>query len=250
MANSPALEVNNLVKKYGKQTAVDGVSFNIGKGEFFGFLGPNGAGKTSTISAITGIGSFQSGHITVFGFDVVKEYRDARRKIGLSPQEFNVDSFGTPRKMLDFVGGYFEMPKKKRIERMAYLLRLLGMESYADTQFRALSGGYKRRYMLARAMMHDPELLILDEPTAGVDVELRHQLWNILTDLNKQGKTIFLTTHYLEEAQKLCERIGIIFNGKIVALESKNELIKDGKSVEDHYLRFAEMQKNHNNQLK
>ena len=131
------------------------------------------------------------------------------------------------------------MPKKERIARAEVVLKELGFGKEADLPFRALSGGFKRRVMLARAMMHNPDILILDEPTAGVDVELRHDLWKILADLNKKGKTIFLTTHYLEEAEKLCDRIGIIFNGKLVALESKQELIKDGKSVEDHYLNLT-----------
>ncbi|MBI2610248.1 ABC transporter ATP-binding protein [Candidatus Giovannonibacteria bacterium] len=239
-----ALEINNLVKKYGDKVAVDGISFSINRGEFFGFLGPNGAGKTTTINSITGIGKFDSGGIKVFGLDVVKDYREARKKIGLSPQEFNIDIFAPPRRVLDFVGGYFGMPKELRKKRSEEVIRDLGLEKFVDTPFRALSGGYKRRVMLARAMIHDPELLILDEPTSGVDVELRHELWRILTDLNKKGKTIFLTTHYLEEAQRLCGRIGIIFNGKLVALESKEELIKDGKSIEDHYLHYAELQKN------
>ncbi len=241
--DTPALQVENLVKKYGEKTAVDGVSFAVNRGEFFGFLGPNGAGKTSTISAITGVATFQGGTIKVFGHDVVADYREARRKIGVSPQEFNMDFFATPRAILDFVGGYFGMRKEERRRRMEHIFKELGLESFADVQFRALSGGYKRRVALARAMIHDPDLLILDEPTAGVDVELRHDLWRILTDLNTQGKTIFLTTHYLEEAQRLCNRIGIIFNGKIVALESKEELIKEGKSIEDHYLHYAREQR-------
>lgn len=246
-----ALEVKNLVKRYpaaggagGEKLAVGGISFEVKKGEFFGFLGPNGAGKTSTIHSITGIANFQGGEIKVFGHDVVRDYREARKKIGLSPQEFNVDMFSTPRNILDFVGGYFGMRKPEREKRIQEIFEMLGLEPYADTPFRALSGGFKRRVMLARAMVHDPELLILDEPTAGVDVELRHDLWRILTDLNKKGKTIFLTTHYLEEAQRLCSRCGIIFNGKLVLLESKEELIKEGKSIEDHYLHFAELERN------
>jgi len=239
-----ALSIKNLVKKYGDETAVNNISFEIKKGEFFGFLGPNGAGKTSTINSITGIGKFDAGEIKVFGHDVVKNYREARKKIGLSPQEFNMDIFSTPLDILYYVGGYFGMPRKERQERIDYLFSILGLEEYRHKRFMALSGGFKRRVMLARAMMHDPEILILDEPTAGVDVELRHELWKILEDLNKNGKTIFLTTHYLEEAQKLCQRIGIIFGGKLVALESKNELIKDGKSVEDHYLHYADLNKN------
>lgn len=235
----PALEITDLVKKYGSVTAINSLSFHVKAGEFFGFLGPNGAGKTSTISSITGIAKFDSGTIKVFGLDVVENYREARRKIGLSPQEFNVDMFATPRQTLDYVGGFFGMSSAQRKDRTERLFNTLGLIGHGDKPFRTLSGGYKRRVMLARAMMHDPDLLILDEPTAGVDVELRHDLWRILTELNKQGKTIFLTTHYLEEAQRLCERIGIIFGGKLVALESKEELIKDGKSIEDHYLSYV-----------
>ncbi|MBI2023607.1 ABC transporter ATP-binding protein [Candidatus Giovannonibacteria bacterium] len=245
-----ALEIKNLVKKYpatkltGEKIAVDNVSFTVKKGEFFGFLGPNGAGKTTTINAITGIGTFPEGEIKVFGYDVVKDYREARKKIGLSPQEFNVDMFVPPKDTLYYVGGFFGMSKKERIKRADEVLKELGFGREADLPFRALSGGFKRRVMLARAMMHDPEILILDEPTSGVDVELRHDLWRILQELNKKGKTIFLTTHYLEEAEKLCDRIGIIFNGKLVTLDSKRELIKDGKSIEEHYLSMVTDGKN------
>jgi len=241
-----ALEVKHLVKKYGERIAVNDLSFTVKKGEFFGFLGPNGAGKTSTINAIVGIGNFQAGEIKILGHDVIREYREARRKIGISPQEFNTDLFATPRKILDFVGGYFGMRKAEREAQIEYLLTRLGLAPYQDISFRALSGGFKRRMMLARAMMHNPEILILDEPTAGVDVELRYELWRLLAELNQNGKTIFLTTHYLEEAQRLCKRIGIIFNGKLVQLESKEELIKDGSSIEDHYLRHAELQRENN----
>ncbi|MDP3762653.1 MAG: ABC transporter ATP-binding protein [bacterium] len=246
-----AIEIKNLVKRYpavggtgGQKVAVNGISFEVKKGEFFGFLGPNGAGKTSTINSITGIGSFQSGTIKVFGHNVVSDYQEARKKIGLSPQEFNMDHFRKVYDVLDFVGGYFGMPKEKRKERIEYLFELLGLTEYAQKRFRELSGGFKRRVMLARAMMHDPEILILDEPTAGVDVELRRDLWRILTELNRKGKTIFLTTHYLEEAEQLCDRIAIMFNGKIVALETKAELLKDGQSIEDHYLHYAELERN------
>ena len=241
-----AIEVKNLVKKYNGKTAVDDVSFSVKKGEFFGFLGPNGAGKTSTINSVTGTGTFQSGEIKVFGYDVVSGYREARKKIGVSPQELSFDTFNTVRETLYFVGGYFGMKKEDRLARINFLFKELGLEKEADKEIRALSGGFKRRVALARAMMHDPDILILDEPTAGVDVELRRDLWRILTDLNKKGKTIFLTTHYLEEAERLCGRIGIIFNGKIVKLESKAELVKDGRSVEDHYLRLSELAANGN----
>ncbi|OIP80326.1 MAG: ABC transporter ATP-binding protein [Parcubacteria group bacterium CG08_land_8_20_14_0_20_48_21] len=237
---TPALEIHHLVKSYNDLPAVKDISFTIPRGEFFGFLGPNGAGKTSTINAIVGIGNFQKGSIHVFGHDVVADYREARRHVGLSPQEFNVDAFATVRDILDFVGGYFGMRKQERRERSDTLIELFGLQVHEKKQFRMLSGGFKRRVMLARALMHDPELLILDEPTAGVDVELRHELWRMLEKLNSEGKTILLTTHYLEEAQKLCTRIGIIFNGEIVALENKDALVKDGKTIEDHYLRHTQ----------
>jgi len=244
---TPALEIQNFEKSYHGTLAVKGISFTVSQGEFFGFLGPNGAGKTSTINAITGIGNFQHGHIQVFGHDVLTDYREARRYVGLCPQEFNIDNFSTVVDILDFVGGYFGMRKNDRRERTMYLMDLLGLTAYQKKQFRELSGGYKRRVMIARALMHDPQLLILDEPTAGVDVELRHELWALLERLNKEGKTIILTTHYLEEAQKLCKRIGIIFGGKIVALESKDTLIKDGQSIEDHYLRYTATKPKANN---
>ena len=233
---SEALEVKNLIKKYGDKVAVNDISFEVKRREFFGFLGPNGAGKTSTIASITGTAKITSGTIKVFGFDVVDDYRAARKSIGISPQEYNVDIFALPKDILYFVAGYFGLTKAERLKRIDVVVKDLGLENYMDKKFMELSGGYKRRVMLARAMVHDPDLLILDEPTAGVDVELRHDLWRILTDLNKKGKTILLTTHYLEEAQRLCDRIGIISGGKIVSLESKDELIKDGKSIEEHYL--------------
>src|SRR3989338_2905815 len=179
-----AIEIKNLVKKYQNKTAVDDVSFSVKRGEFFGFLGPNGAGKTSTINALTGIGKFQEGEIKVFGLNVVKDYREARKKIGLSPQEFNVDFFATPRDTLYYVGGFFGMPKKERIARADQVLKELGFGREADLPFRALSGGFKRRVMLARAMMHNPDILILDEPTAGVDVELRQELHQYLQKIN------------------------------------------------------------------
>src|SRR3989344_1598823 len=181
-----ALEVRNLVKKYSQKgdsskTAVDNISFEVKRGEFFGFLGPNGAGKTSTISCITGTAKITSGSIHVFGHDVEKDYREARKKIGISPQEFNVDIFAKPKDILCFTAGYFGIPIKERATRIDQVFDELGLQKYSNVPFMALSGGYKRRVMLARAMVHDPDLLILDEPTAGVDVELRHDLWRILT---------------------------------------------------------------------
>ena len=231
-----ALEIKNLVKSYGKKEAVSDVSFTVEPGEFFGFLGPNGAGKTSTIHSIVGIAKITSGSISLFGHDVEKDYRAARAQVGVSPQEFNVDIFAKVWKLLDYVGGYYGLPKAKRLARVEELLKQFGLEEHKNKKFMELSGGLKRRVMLARAMVHDPKILILDEPTAGVDVDLRHQLWKDLQDLNKKGKTIVLTSHYLEEVELLCERIAIINKGKIVAIGKKDEFTKNGKKLEDTYL--------------
>lgn len=231
-----ALEINNLYKQYKKNVAVDGVSFAIEKGEFFGFLGPNGAGKTTTIKCITGISIPTGGEVKIFGIDVVRDYREARKKIGLSPQEFNVDIFTTVRKLLYYIGGYYGIPRALREERIVKLLAQFELGPHADKSFRELSGGLKRRVMLARAMVHDPDFLILDEPTAGVDVELRHDLWRHLRELNAAGKTILLTSHYLDEVELLCSRIAIINKGKIVAIGPKRDFIEGGKKLEETYL--------------
>src|SRR3989338_7550473 len=231
-----ALEIQDLRKSYAVKIAVDGVSLAIKPGEFFGFLGPNGAGKTTTINCITGVGRFSEGTIKVFGIDVNKEYRQARRKVGIAPQEFNVDFFGKVRNILDFMGGYYWMRKPERERRVAELLVRFNLTEHADKSFNQLSGGLKRRLMLARAMVHDPDLLILDEPTAGVDVELRHELWRHLRELNARGKTILLTSHYLEEVEMLCNRIAIINKGKIAAIGDKSEFTEGGKKLEERYL--------------
>ena len=234
-----ALEIKHFTKRYKDQVAVDDLSLTIKKGEFFGFLGKNGAGKTTTINAITGIARLTEGTIEVSGIDVVKDYRTARTKVGLSPQEFNTDMFATTRKILDFMGGYYGIPKIERTVRINKLIGQFGLTDYADKEFRMLSGGYKRRVMLVRALIHDPDLLILDEPTAGVDVELRRDLWKYLEMLNKNGKTILLTSHYLEEVELLCNRIAIIHKGKLVAIGDKSEFIGDGKKLEQTYLEFT-----------
>ena len=235
-----AIKIENLVKKYDTGTvAVDGISLSIEKGEFFGFLGPNGAGKTTTIHCITGVARITSGTISVFGIDVVKDYRRARTKVGIAPQEFNIDIFGKVGKLLDYIGGYYGMRKPEREKRIAELLEQFNLTQYKDTAFQHLSGGFKRRVILARALVHDPEILILDEPTAGVDVELRHELWRDLKKMNKEGKTIILTSHYLEEVELLCNRIAIINKGKIVEDGSKEYFTRDGKSLEDHYLEIT-----------
>ena len=233
------LEIKNLVKKYKDTTAVDDISLSIPKGSFFGLLGPNGAGKSTTIHCITGIAQPTSGQILVDGTDVVKEYRTARTKVGLSPQEFNVDIFATPRQLMDYMGGYYGIRNPERSERVNELIERFDLQKHADMKFQKLSGGLKRRAMLGRALVHTPDLLILDEPTAGVDVEQRHDLWAYLKEMNERGKTIILTSHYLEEIQYLCRDIAIINHGKIVAQGTKEEFMKDGKSVEETYLEIT-----------
>jgi len=234
------LEIKNLIKEYGKgkdiKRAVDDVSLSVPRGSFYGLLGPNGAGKSTTIHCVTGISQPTSGTITVDGTDVVKDYRKARTKVGLSPQEFNVDIFATPYQLMDFMGGYYAIPKKDRAERIEGLIDRFDLQEHRDVKFQKLSGGLKRRAMLGRALVHTPDLLILDEPTAGVDVEQRHDLWEYLKEMNQRGKTIILTSHYLEEIEYLCNHIAIINHGKIVASKSKADFMAGGKSVEEAYL--------------
>jgi ABC-2 type transport system ATP-binding protein len=240
MSETPALEIRNLTKKYGDgKIAVDDISLTIKKGAFYGLLGPNGAGKSTTIHCITGIAQPTSGQILVDGVDVVKDYKRARTKVGLSPQEFNVDIFATPVQLADFIGGYYGIPKKEREARTEELIERFDLQKHRDVKFQKLSGGLKRRAMLVRALIHTPDLLILDEPTAGVDVEQRHDLWEYLKEMNERGKTIILTSHYLEEIQYLCKEIAIINHGKIVAEGTKEDFMKDGKSVEQTYLEIT-----------
>jgi ABC-2 type transport system ATP-binding protein len=171
--------------------------------------------------------------------DVVKNYRNARTKVGLSPQEFNVDIFATPEQLMDYMGGYYGVPAVKRKERIDEMITRFDLEEHRHMKFQKLSGGLKRRAMLGRALIHTPELLILDEPTAGVDVEQRHDLWQYLKEMNERGKTIILTSHYLEEIQYLCRDIAIINGGRIIAQGTKEEFMKDGKSVEETYLEIT-----------
>jgi ABC-2 type transport system ATP-binding protein len=232
-----ALEIQHLVKTYRSGTqAVRDLSLTIHAGTFYGLLGPNGAGKSTTISCITGISMPTSGTIKIFGVDAVADYKQARRMVGLSPQEFNIDFFGKVRDTLYYVGGYYGLRDAERSKRADELIERFGLQKYAYTPFHQLSGGFKRRVAVARAMVHDPELLILDEPTAGVDVELRHELWKMLEELNKAGKTILLTSHYLEEVEKLCSRVGIINAGKLCLEDTKDALVAGGKTLESVYL--------------
>lgn len=241
---TPMLEIKNLTKKYGTKVAVDGLTLSIPRGSFFGLLGPNGAGKSTTIHCITGIAQPTSGEILVDGINVVNEYKKARTKVGLSPQEFNVDIFSTPVELMDYMGGYYGIPYIKRMERVNELIAQFDLEEHRNVKFQKLSGGLKRRAMLGRALVHTPDLLILDEPTAGVDVEQRRSLWAYLKKLNEGGKTIILTSHYLEEVEYLCNDIAIINHGKIVAEGTKAEFMKDGKTLEERYLEITKADNN------
>ncbi|MEA2378844.1 MAG: type transport system ATP-binding protein [Thermoleophilaceae bacterium] len=238
-ASPPALEIGNLVKRYDTGTeALRGVSLDIQAGEFFGLLGPNGAGKSTLIHCTTGLAQPTAGTIRVFGHDAIHHYEQARLAVGLAPQELNIDWFLTVEETLDYHAGYFGMPKRERKERALELLDIFSLTEKRNERTRTLSGGMKRRLVLARALMHRPRLLILDEPTAGVDVELRLELWHYVQRINGEGTTILLTTHYLEEAEQLCDRIAFINEGQIIAQGSSEELAEQYgvTSLEDAYL--------------
>ena len=221
-----ALTIQNLTKSYPNGTkALQGITFSIKAGEFVALLGPNGAGKTTTINIIAGLCNQTSGAVLLFGKDVVKEYQQARSYLGLVPQEFNFDIFETVYKVLFFNAGYFGVPRSQRAARIKKILQELGLWEKRNTTVRELSGGMKRKLLIARALIHQPQFIILDEPTAGVDVETRKTLWNYFRKLNQHGTTILLTTHYIEEAEELCERIAIINQGKIIALDTKERLL-------------------------
>jgi len=237
-----ALAIKDLVKRYPTGTeALKGVELTIEEGEFYGLLGPNGAGKSTLIHCTTGLAQPTSGAIEIFGHDAVHHYGDARLAVGLAPQEPNLDWFLTLEESLDFHGGYFGMNRKDRRERAKELLETFSLLDKKDERTRTLSGGMKRRLILARALMHRPKLLILDEPTAGVDVELRLELWHYVQRINAEGTTILLTTHYLEEAEQLCNKIGFINGGQIVATGTSAELAeKYGvHNLEDAYLKLV-----------
>jgi ABC-2 type transport system ATP-binding protein len=235
-----ALEIDGLVKRYGDFTAVDGISLTVDEGEFFGLLGPNGAGKTTTISAIVGLAQISAGSIRLFGHDVEHDWRAARRLVGLAPQEYNFDRYLNIRDVLIYQAGYYGLRGRAVHDRADELLERFELTSKAKDVFTRLSGGMKRRLTIARAMMHEPRLLILDEPTAGVDVELRLELWQFLRDLNRDGTSIILTTHYLEEAEELCRRIGIIEAGRLVALESTKQLVGE-RTLQDVFLELTRL---------
>ena len=220
---SLAVEVRGVEKRYGSVQALAGVSLEIHAGEFFALLGPNGAGKTTLISALGGLARADAGSLAVMGHDVTRDFREARRAVGIVPQEIVFDPFFTVRETLEIQSGYFGL--RKNGAWIDELLERLALATKADANMRALSGGMKRRVMVAQALVHRPPVIVLDEPTAGVDVELRQTLWSFIRSLNSAGHTILLTTHYLEEAQQLCSRIAMMKEGRIVALDSTANLL-------------------------
>ena len=224
-----ALTVENLTKIYsnkkknGVDKALNNLNFEVKQGEVFGLLGPNGAGKTTFLSILSGLVIKTEGKVNVWGFDLDKNPRQVRASIGIVPQEVNLDAFFSPRKLLELQAGLYGVPAKSRITNL--ILKMVALEDKADSYSRSLSGGMKRRLLIAKAMVHQPPILVLDEPTAGVDVELRKNLWNNVKELNKLGVTIILTTHYLFEAQEMCNRIAIIDKGNLVALDTTQKLL-------------------------
>lgn len=231
----PAVRIRGLEKSFGQVHALRGVDLEIGQGEFFALLGPNGAGKTTLISILAGLARPSAGTAAVMGFDVVQDYRPARRNLGVVPQELVFDPFFTVRESLVFQAGYFGL--RNIDDWIDELLTRLGLADKADTNMRRLSGGMKRRALVAQALVHKPPVIVLDEPTAGVDVELRQSLWAFIRQLNQQGHTILLTTHYLEEAETLCQRVAMLKEGRIVALDTTANLLSGGGDLEAVFLK-------------
>ena len=226
-----AINIKGLKKTYNGTKALEGINIDIAEGEFFGLLGPNGAGKTTTINILTGLVRKDEGETLIFNRDTVNDYRFTRKQVGIAAQEFTQDWFFPLDKLLLFQAGYYGINKKDATGLVESLLERLGLQDKRNARIRQLSGGMKRRFQIAKALVHDPKILILDEPTAGVAVELRHELWDYFSDLHKEGKTILLTTHYIEEAELLCDKVAIIDSGKVISKGSPKELIgKDSVS--------------------
>jgi len=230
---TPAIEIRQLHKRYGAVQALGGIDLEVAPGEFFGLLGPNGAGKTTLINILAGLARADSGSVRVLGYDVVTQYRDSRRALGGVPQELVFDPFFSVREALRIQSGYFGLTRNDAwIDEVMHHLDLTGK---ADANMRSLSGGMKRRVLVAQALVHKPPVIVLDEPTAGVDVELRQGLWEFVRGLNRDGHTIVLTTHYLEEAEALCARIAMLKQGRVVALDTTTNLMNRRDSL---YLRL------------
>lgn len=248
MSTEPAIRIDNLVKRYASakgakgtmtegKLALGGVSFDVPQGSIFGLLGPNGAGKSTLINILAGLVNKTSGTAEIWGFDIDQQRRNASRSIGIVPQEIVFDPFFTPYEVLENQAGFYGIPAALR--RSEALLEAVRLSDKRNAYARTLSGGMKRRLLVAKAMVHSPPILVLDEPTAGVDVDLRRQLWELVSELNREGVTVVLTTHYLEEAEELCEDIALIGGGRIVARDTAKGLKEShgGGSLEDVYLR-------------
>ena len=247
--NKFALTVENLTKIFSdtknkkENKALNKLNFQVKQGEIFGLLGPNGAGKTTFLNILGGTVSKTKGNINVWGFDIDKNPRQVKASIGIVPQEVNLDAFFSPRKLLELQAGLYGVVKKDRITDL--ILKMVALENKANAYSRSLSGGMKRRLLIAKAMVHQPPILILDEPTAGVDVELRKNLWNNVKELNKAGVTIILTTHYLLEAQEMCNRIAIIDKGNLVALDTTRNLLERIKTKKINFkVKNVDLKKN------
>ena len=226
MKNNLAIKIINLFKSYENVKAVNGIDLEIKKGEFYGLLGPNGAGKSTTKNSITSLVKPSNGSIEIFGKNIEEDFRFARSKVGIAHQEVSQDWFFPIEQLLYFQAGFYGILRNDSKERIEYLLNKLGLFKHKSKKMRELSGGMKRRLQIAKALVHDPDIIILDEPTAGVDVELRHDLWSYLQELHSEGKTILLTTHYIDEAELLCEKVGIIDKGKLIVEDSVDNLKK------------------------
>lgn len=245
---SPAIAINGVHKHFGALHALRGIDLNVERGEFFALLGPNGAGKTTLISLLAGLARADSGTLQVCGHDVVADYQAARRLLGVVPQELVYDAFFTVREMLRFQSGYFGI--RRNDAWIDELLANLGLTDKADEYVRNLSGGMKRRVLVAQALVHKPAVVVLDEPTAGVDVELRRGLWDFIRRLNGEGHTIVLTTHYLEEAEELCSRIAMLKQGQIIALDTTENLLRGQATCEVRLrLQPAQLPENLQNRL-
>jgi ABC-2 type transport system ATP-binding protein len=222
----PIISISSLGKTYaGGFQALKDVDLEINRGEIFGLLGPNGAGKTTLINIVCGIATKTSGSVTVDGFDIVNDFRESRSRIGLVPQELPTETFETPYNVCRFSRGLFGKPDNP--EHIEKVLRSLSLWDKKDTKIMMLSGGMKRRVLICKALSHEPDILFLDEPTAGVDVELRQDMWNVVQALRESGVTVILTTHYIEEAEQLADRVGVINNGEIILVQEKNQLMKE-----------------------
>ena len=255
MNKKNALKVEKLTKIYSKKSsegikALNNLNLEVKEGEIFGLLGPNGAGKTTFLNILAGTVIKNSGTVNVWGFDLDKDPRKVRSSIGIVPQEINLDAFFSPKKLLELQAGLYGIPKKERITDT--ILKLVSLEKQADSYARSLSGGMKRRLLIAKAMVHRPPILVLDEPTAGVDVELKKNLWNNVKTLNKQGVTIILTTHLMYEAQEMCNRIGILNKGNLVKLDTTDNLLNsiETKKIIFKVKKVIEINKENSNGIK